>query len=150
MANDIHIGKIVSIRLCLGSREPMKIVGKASVIAGEGIEGDRHRRSDGRRAERQILLMDRETIDRFGLRDGDVRENLTVEGLDFTKIVGGDKVSIGSDVVLRITGDCEPCARMDELRHGLRDDLEGQRGLLAYAEEGGVISSGDNISILIS
>ena len=145
MANDIHIGKIVSIRLCLGSREPMKIVGRASVIAGEGIEGDRHRRSDGRRAERQILLMDRETIGKFKLQDGDVRENITVEGLDFSTLEDGNKVAIGSEVILRITGDCEPCSRMDELRQGLKDELDGQRGMLAFAEKGGIISTGDSV-----
>tara|TARA_Y100001960_G_scaffold140157_1_gene148432 strand:+ start:129 stop:413 length:285 start_codon:yes stop_codon:yes gene_type:complete len=92
--------------------------------------------------------MDRETIDLFGLQEGDVRENITVEGLDFTKIMDGDRVCIGPDVVLRITGDCEPCGRMDEIREGLRNSLEGQRGLLAYAEKGGLISLGDNISKL--
>ncbi len=150
MVNQMDVGKVVSVRLCVGSREPMQNVKSAVVVAGEGIEGDRHRRSDGRRADRQILLMDRETIERFGLQEGDVRENITVEGLDFTKFFGGEKVSIGPDVVLKITGDCEPCARMDEIKQGLRDALEGQRGLLAYAEIGGVISPGDPISALSS
>ena len=53
---------VVGIRLCVGSRDPMKIVDDATVITGEGIEGDRHRRADGHRTQRQILLMDRETI----------------------------------------------------------------------------------------
>ena len=139
---------VVGLRLCVGSRDPMKIVDDATVITGEGIEGDRHRRADGRRTQRQILLMDRETIDLFGLQEGDVRENITVEGLDFTKIMDGDRVSIGPDVILKITGDCEPCARMDELREGLRNSLEGRRGLLAYAEKGGLVSRGDHISNL--
>ena len=148
MGNQEGAGKVLSLRLCVGSRDPMKIVKSAVVIAGEGIDGDRHRRTDGRRSDRQVLLMDRETIDLFGLQEGDVRENITVEGLDFTKIMDGDRVCIGPDVVLRITGDCEPCGRMDEIREGLRNSLEGQRGLLAYAEKGGLISLGDNISKL--
>ena len=40
---------VVGLRLCVGSRDPMKIVDDATVITGEGIEGDRHRRADGRR-----------------------------------------------------------------------------------------------------
>ena len=137
---------IVGLRLCVGSRDPMKIVDHATVITGEGIEGDRHRRADGRRTQRQILLMDRETISKFDLRDGDVRENITVEGLDFSTLKDGDKVAIGSEVILRITGDCEPCSRMDELRDGLKDELDGQRGMLAFAEKGGIISNGDSIA----
>ena len=136
---------IVGLRLCVGSRDPMKIVDDATVITGEGIEGDSHRRADGRRTQRQILLMDRETISKFDLRDGDVRENITVEGLDFSTLKDGDKVAIGSEVILRITGDCEPCSRMDELRDGLKDELDGQRGMLAFAEKGGIISNGDSI-----
>ena len=137
---------VVGLRLCVGSRDPMKIVDDATVITGEGIEGDRHRRADGRRTQRQILLMDRETISKFDLRDGDVRENITVEGLDFGALKDGDKVAIGSKVILRITGDCEPCSRMDELRDGLKDELDGQRGMLAFAEKGGIISNGDSIA----
>ena len=139
---------VVGLRLCVGSRDPMKIVDDATVITGEGIEGDRHRRADGRRTQRQILLMDRETISKFDLRDGDVRENITVEGLDFSALKDGDKVAIGSEVILRITGDCEPCSRMDELRDGLKDELDGQRGMLAFAEKGGIISNGDSLSLI--
>ena len=137
---------VVGLRLCVGSRDPMKIVDDATVITGEGIEGDRHRRADGRRTQRQILLMDRETISKFDLRDGDVRENITVEGLDFSALKDGDKVAIGSEVILRITGDCEPCSRMDELRDGLKDELDGQRDMLSFAEKGGIISNGDSIA----
>ena len=137
---------VVGLRLCVGSRDPMKIEDDATVITGDGIQGDRHRRADGRRTQRQILLMDRETISKFDLRDGDVRENITVEGLDFSTLKDGDKVAIGSEVILRITGDCEPCSRMDELRDGLKDELDGQRGMLAFAEKGGIISNGDSIA----
>ena len=141
---------VVGIRLCVGSRDPMKIVDDATVITGEGIEGDRHRRADGQRTQRQILLMDRETIGKFELQDGDVRENITVEGMDFSTLKDGDKVSIGSEVILRITGDCEPCSRMDELRQGLKDELDGQRGMLAFAEKGGIISTGDSVMTVTS
>ena len=138
-------GQIVSLRLCLGSREPMREVDNCVVIAGEGLKGDRHRRADGSRSKRQILLMDRETLGRFQLSDGVIRENITVEGLELSSLREGDRVSIGSDVILEITGDCEPCSRMDEIRQGLKDELEGQRGMLAYAESGGNIRVGDAI-----
>jgi len=141
-------GKIVSMRLCLGSREPMREVDNVVVIGSEGLEGDRHRMADGSRSKRQILLMDRETLDRFQLADGVIRENITVEGLEFSSLSDGDRVLVGSDVVLEITGDCEPCSRMDEIRQGLKDELEGQRGMLAYAESGGNIRVGDTIQVI--
>ena len=140
-------GSVVSMRLNVGSRKPMKEVDSARVITGQGIEGDIHLKEDGSRSRRQILLMDRETLGDFSLDDGIIRENITVVGMDFASLEAGDRVSIGEDVVLEITGECEPCARMDEIRSGLQHELDGRRGMLAYAENGGLISVGDVISV---
>ena len=140
-------GSVVSMRLNVGSRKAMKEVDRARVITGQGIEGDRHLKEDGSRSRRQILLMDRETLGDFSLDDGIIRENITVVGMDFASLEAGDRVSIGEDVVLEITGECEPCARMDEIRSGLQHELDGRRGMLAYAENGGLISVGDVISV---
>ena len=140
-------GSIISMRLCVGSRDPMKEVNEANFITGQGMEGDRHLRSDGRRSNRQVLVMDSETLSHFDLLPGQVRENVTVTGLDFSSISAGDKVSLGGDVILEITGDCEPCARMDELRPGLKDEIDGKRGLLAFVEKGGVVSVGAEVGV---
>jgi len=125
----------------------MKEVNDANFITGQGMEGDRHLRSDGRRSNRQVLIMDSETLSHFDLSAGQVRENVTVAGLDFSSISAGDKVSLGGDVILEITGDCEPCARMDELRPGLKDEIDGKRGLLAFVEKGGVVSVGAEVGV---
>jgi len=140
-------GSIISMRLCVGSRDPMKEVNEANFITGQGLEGDRHLRTDGRRSNRQVLIMDSETLRHFDLLPGQVRENVTVEGLDFSSISAGDKVSLGGDVILEVTGDCEPCARMDELRPGLKDEIDGKRGLLAFVEKGGVVSVGAEVGV---
>ena len=140
-------GSIISMRLCVGSRDPMKEVNDANFITGQGMEGDRHLRSDGRRSNRQVLIMDSETLSHFDLLPGQVRENVTVAGLDFSSISAGDKVSLGGDVILEITGDCEPCARMDELRPCLKDEIDGKRGLLAFVEKGGVVSVGAEVGV---
>ena len=140
-------GSIISMRLCVGSRDPMKEVNEANFITGQGLEGDRHLRTDGRRSNRQVLIMDSETLSHFDLLPGQVRENVTVAGLDFSSISAGDKVSLGGDVILEITGDCEPCARMDELRPGLKDEIDGKRGLLAFVEKGGVVSVGAEVGV---
>ena len=140
-------GSIISMRLCVGSRDPMKEVNDANFITGQGMEGDRHLRSDGRRSNRQVLIMDSETLSHFDLLPGQVRENVTVSGLDFSSISAGDKVSLGGDVILEITGDCEPCARMDELRPGLKDEIDGKRGLLAFVEKGGLVSVGAEVGV---
>ena len=73
-------GSIVSLRLCLGSREPMEEVAQANFLTGQGMQGDRHMRSDGLRSKRQVLVMDVETLDHFDLEPGQVRENITLKG----------------------------------------------------------------------
>ncbi len=140
--------KIVSLQLCVGHREPMESPGSVNVIAGLGIEGDRHASSEGVRAARQVLLMDEETLEAFGLTCGEVRENITTSGIDLAATPAGATLALGDEVVLKITGPCAPCARMDEIRPGLRLELDGKRGMLASVVRGGTIRVGDAISVL--
>jgi len=50
--------------------------------------------------------------------------------------------------VFEITMVCDPCHRMDELRDGLRAELDGKRGMLAKIVESGVIAVGDPVELL--
>ena len=143
--SNVAQGTIVSIYLCTGHRDPMKSVDSAEMTAGYGIEGDRHAVSEGVRTARQVLLMDEETLGKFGLNSGDVRENITTSGIDMHSIEAGQQVALGDSAVVEITGFCTPCARMDEIRDGLRVELEEQRGMLATVIQGGSISVGDGV-----
>ena len=140
-------GTVKSLGIAVSKLSPMDQVDKIELITGQGIVGDRHLRTDGTRSKRQILLMDIETLIEFGLSERDIKENITVQGIDFSLIKLGNIVRIGMDVVLEITGDCEPCSRMDELRSGLKNAIDGRRGMLAYVKSGGTISSRDSITV---
>ncbi|MBI15556.1 MAG: hypothetical protein CL782_04825 [Chloroflexi bacterium] len=140
-------GTVKSLGIAVSKLSPMDQVDKIELITGQGIVGDRHLRTDGTRSKRQILLMDIETLIEFGLSERDIKENITVQGIDFSLIKSGNIVRIGMDVVLEITGDCEPCSRMDELRSGLKNAIDGRRGMLAYVKSGGTISSGDSVTV---
>lgn len=141
-------GSVVSIQLCVGHRDPMKSVESARMIENYGIEGDRHAVSEGVRTKRQVLLTDEETLAKFGLSRGDIRENVTTTGIKIHSLKEGDRVSLGGDAVVEITGHCAPCARMDEIRDGLRVALEGNRGMLATVISGGEVSVGDEVRAL--
>ena len=123
----------------------MRHVNSAKVIAGLGIEGDAHAAYGGARTARQVLLMDSETLDEMGLKPSQVRENVTTTGLAPGSVAAGQRLVLGDEVVLEVTGDCAPCGRMDEIRAGLRERLEGRRGLLATVIEGGTMTVGDTI-----
>ena len=43
---------------------------------------------------------------------------------------------------------CDPCHRMDELRDGLRAELQGKRGMLARVVESGEVVVGDEIELI--
>ena len=140
--------EIISLQICVGHREPMNTVESATFIEGFGIEGDRHAVKSGARAVRQVLLMDEDTLEGFGLGIGQVRENVTVRGVDLHQVAAGQRLALGDDVVVEITQFCAPCERMDEVRPGLREELFEQRGMLATVISGGAVNVGDQVQVI--
>ena len=137
-------GRVVSIQLCKGHREPMAVVPEAVAISDFGLEGDRHAMKGN---ARQVLLVDVETLQSYGLAPGIVRENITVEGVQLSSIDAGQVFFIGEEVTLEVTGDCLPCSRMDEIRPGLREEISGRRGVLATVLSGGTLKVGDMVRV---
>ena len=121
----------------------MKSVEAADMVAGYGIEGDRHATERGARTKRQVLLMDVETLGEFGLAGGQTRENVTTRGFDLHALPAGSRVALGDEAVVEITGFCDPCGRMDEIRDGLRKAMVDRRGMLATVVAGGGVRVGD-------
>jgi MOSC domain-containing protein YiiM len=144
------VAEIISLQICVGHREPMNPVDSATFIEGFGIEGDRHAVKSGARTVRQVLLMDEDTLEGFGLGIGQVRENVTVRGIDLHEVPAGQRLALGDDVVVEITQFCAPCERMDEVRPGLREELFEQRGMLATVISGGAVNVGDQVQVVES
>ena len=94
-----------------------------------------------------MLFMDSETLEEFRLQPGDVRENVTTSGLDLSTIQAGNVLFVGSEATFEVTGLCDPCKRMDDIRQGLREELAGRRGLLTSVINGGPIQPGDNVRV---
>jgi len=122
----------------------MQLVAKATLIAGLGIEGDKHAVAT---SDRQVLLADLEALDEVGVEPGTIKENLTVEGLHVMGLPAGTRVRLGESAIVEITEVCEPCFRMDEIRMGLKDELVGRRGMVARVVNGGSITVGDRITL---
>lgn len=135
-------GKLLHIHLKPGHGQPMLPVEAARAVEGKGLEGDH---AFGRRS-RQVLLIEAETLVHFGLTPGDVRENLTLGGIQLAGLPAGRTLEIG-EVRLEIRGDCEPCSQMDALRPGLQQALRGQRGMLANVTRGGWMRVGDAVRL---
>lgn len=138
------MAKIQNVFLSLVHRFPMKAVDVAEAIENKGLRGCIHGRQG---SQRQVLLMDSETLDKLGLAPGVTKENLTVRGLDFTKLEPGQELEVG-EARIEITLRCDPCPRMEEIRVGLEEQLRGQRGWLCRVTRPGKIRKGDRIEVI--
>jgi MOSC domain-containing protein YiiM len=125
-----------------GHRMEMRPVTGVTAVQGKGLEGD----AAFGRARRQVLLVDLQNLTDLGLHPGDVRENVTLDGLPLDRLVTGSHLLVG-EALLEITDECTPCERMDEIQPGLQAQLRGRRGVLARVVRGGSIRLGDSARI---
>jgi len=139
-------GRAVSLMVNPGSRLPMQHVGSLTFVEEYGIQDNK---SYGLgRQRRQVLLIEEETLESFGLEHGIVKENVTTAGIDLTALKEGETIAFGDEVLLAITDPCDPCSRMEEIRPGLQQELQGRRGILATIVRGGVAKVGDALSVV--
>ena len=124
-------------------RSDMTPLERVQAIAGHGLEGCAHARPP----KREVLFASAEHLAAVGVEPGRIRENLTVDGADVQRWPLGQRVQAGG-AVFEITIVCDPCSRMDDLRPGLRAELEGRRGMLARVVESGEVVVGDEIRLL--
>ena len=137
-------GSITNLHIARVKGTPSDPVQEATALSRQGLEGDR---SCSANNVRQVLFMDKETLDRFELVPGQIKENITTHGIDLTQAKAGQVFLIGEQVTMEVVGECEPCGKMDAIKPGLREELNGQRGMLATVINGGPIKIGDTVRI---
>ena len=138
-------GIVTSLQLCPGYRKPMQIVEEAEFLPNLGVQNDKHALPD---SSRQVLLIEKETLDELEVSPGEVKENITTTGIDLMRLQHRDRLIIGDSVVLEVTKPCSPCSRMDEIRPGLKLQLAGRRGMLARVLQGGTVRRGYTIRLI--
>ena len=137
-------GTITNLHIARVKGTPSDPVQKATAISGLGLEGDRSAYEGN---TRQVLFVDKEILDGAGLVPGQVKENITVTGMNVSQIRPGQVFTIGDAVTLEAVGDCEACGKMDAIRMGLMDEIQGKRGMLAKVINGGSIKVGDSVTV---
>jgi len=143
--------RVVSLQLHEQHGAHPRAVAEVSARVGAGIVGDSH----GNREPRAVLMLDRSTLDAHGLAFGDLREQITIDGLpDVTRLAPGTELRVGG-VTLRVTGECEPCTHIGEMNgqadvEAFRVSLEHRRGALcSVVAVEGPIRLGDAVSVLV-
>jgi MOSC domain-containing protein YiiM len=135
MAKILHIFRAPKKRL------PMEELEEVQVITNLGLEGCAHARPA---STRQVLLVDRETLEAMDLRPGVIRENITTDGMDVNGLALKQELRIG-EVRLQVSEICHPCDQLEKIRLGLRWEMRGRRGMLCRVLQGGMIRRGDTI-----
>ncbi len=137
-----HTASVVHLQIKPAEGAPMKPVPSVTAIAGYGLKDD----ANAGRSQRQVLIIEHELLNEFQLPTGDVRENITVQGIQLAGMAAGTRIRVGN-ALLEATLDCAPCQFIEDKRPGLRAMMEGKRGTLFKVIEGGEIAVGDSIEV---
>ncbi len=78
-------------------RLPMEEIDSVEAIEDSGFAGCTHGRKG---SQRQILLVDLETLHTMDLLPGSIRENITTEGLNVNGLAIGEQVRVGPALLL--------------------------------------------------
>ena len=145
-----QLGSIRQLNVSNGG-VPKRPVPEASVHL-HGMEGDAHVSASHQGPDRALCLYSVEVIE--ALREdghdvalGSTGENITVSGLDLSQTKAGQVFTIGDGVTMELIGYCDACGKMDAIRLGLQDELDGKRGMLAKVVNGGQIKVGDSVRV---
>jgi len=153
-------GRLDQILLRPARREPVRSVPDAVVLAGRGLDGDRSALRSAPAGKRHVTLIQAEHLPAvaalLGVAAVDpavLRRNLVVSGLNLlaAKSLFRDQplmLALGDEVLLEVTGPCEPCSRMEEaFGAGGYNALRGHGGITARVLTGGVVRVGDAVRV---
>ena len=137
-----------------------QLADRTRAIPGRGLEGDRRALRESRSTNRDLTILQAEHVPLIarwiGHDDLDVRllrRNLVVAGWNLLAMRSpfADQPllwRIGDDVVIRITGPCDPCSKMEAtLGPGAYNAMRGHGGVTACIVEGGPIRVGDAVRL---
>ena len=142
-------GRLLGIAVKARTRAPMSVRSHAALDAQTGLDGDWRGRMDGR----QVTVLFEDDWARACAAVGERmpwtrrRANLYVGGIANPRAPGG-MLRIG-ETVLEVTGETEPCSRMDQEAAGLRRALEPEwlAGVTCRVVRGGTLRLDDPVTL---
>ena len=144
------MARILSLQLHEQRCEPPRMVDEVHGTVGGGLAGDSH----AEKRTRAVLVVDRSTLDALGLDPGDLREQMTIEGLaDVMTLASGTRLRVGA-LTLVVNAACEPCTHIGEMldvddSEAFREMLRGRRGVLCtVVAADGPARRGDPVEVL--
>ena len=146
----VHMARVIALQLHETRGVQPRPVEEAEALVGGGLTGDSH----AEKQTRALLVVDRAALDAHGLGPGDLREQVTIEGLpDVTTLPPGTLLRAGP-LTLRVNGECAPCTHIGGMLavddpEAFRVSLRGRRGALCtVVRADGPIRVGDDVEVL--
>lgn len=142
-------GKLHSICIAAERGQLKKEVPLAKVIEDFGIENDGHAGAWGR----QVTCLDFASVQKvnqeknMNIGPGQFAENLLIEGIDLKRVGVGEKIKIGSDVILEVS----QIGKEDHpsvVTRTLGVTLLPYEGLFCRVVSGGMIQKGDAVEVI--
>ena len=146
-------GKIEWIGLRLASNSEIIQVDTAELLANHGLVGDKSAQIPG--SKRQVSLIQAEyfavmesLLNKNKIFPQTLRRNIVISGLNLS-VLSKQCLKINS-AVLEITGNCAPCAKMEQaLGYGGFNAMRNHGGINAVVKKGGVIRIGDEVEVCV-
>ncbi len=141
--NPKSTGVICNLFIKQAHGAPMQSMEAITAVSGKGLQGDQ---AYGRKS-RQVLIVDLEKVQALDLKPGDLRENITIDGMDVDSLPIGSLLQAG-EVIIRIVDICDPCEKLENIRPGLMGASKDMRGMLAVIERGGILQQGTQMVLI--
>jgi len=141
-------GNIVAVSISMKKGERKTPVASVELKENHGIVGDAH----SGEWHRQVSLLALESIhkmQKLGLTVGvgDFAENVTTEGIDLVSLPIGTRLALGESL-LEVTQIGKECHTRCAIYYQAGDCVMPKEGIFARVIRGGVVRSGDRVSVL--
>ena len=140
--------KIISVNISENTGEQKTPISEGQLKEGSGLVGDAHSGTD-----RQVSLLAVESIQKMqqkglDVNPGDFAENITTEGIDLLSLPIGTVLSIGKQIVLKVTQIGKVCPEPCAIYYQAGECVMPKEGIFADVLTGGKISPGDQIQVV--
>ena len=143
-------GRVEWIGIRAEKRKPLTVVDQV-VVLDNGLQGDHY---SGRSGKRSVTIIQAEHIEvirsllhKENVEPAELRRNIVVSGINLLALKDRE-FQIGT-AVLKMTGLCHPCSRMEEtLGEGGYNAVRGHGGIKARVIKPGIINLKDTVTAI--